>query len=129
MVSFFYHPGRVPDCERCQDCFFQWDDIISNITNEVSILQTRVELLITLNYDGYTIAGIEMEVISLLNQLSQANQSLNSITLQTSSVIAAKASLTEVNNINVVFNESCICFTMICFYIGEHKYCRTHYTH
>lgn len=102
---FFYLPGRVPDCERCHECFFQWDDIVSNITNEISVLQTRVELLITLNYDGYTIAGIEMEVAFLLNQLSQANQSLNSITLQTSSVIAAKASLTQVSNL--IFIESC----------------------
>ena len=57
-----------------------------------------MELLITVNYEGYTVASIENAVASLLNQLSQANESLNSITLQISSVVGEEASLTEVNN-------------------------------
>lgn len=89
--------GKVPDCERCHECFFQWHDIISSLLSDATALQASIEALITDNYNGYTVSAIESEVEKLLQQLVEANQSLSSITLQSEDIDDLERSLSEVH--------------------------------
>ncbi len=59
-------------------------------------LQVSVNTLITDNYNGYNVSGIESEVQALLQQLAEANQSLSAITLQPGDVAVLEDSLSEV---------------------------------
>ena len=90
--------GKVPDCERCHECFHQWYDTISGIAGQVDTLQATVDTLIITNYNGYTVSSIEATIASLVQQLEEANHTLSTITLQASDVIMLEDMLTEVTS-------------------------------
>ena len=62
----------------------------------MDILENRARLLVILNYNGYTVESIEADVQGLLDQLAAANSTLQSITLEGSSVQQLQDSLSEV---------------------------------
>ena len=95
-IFFPFAAGRVPNCEPCHECFQQWYDIISEVAGTASILRSRIQILITANYDDHTVASIESQISSLLVQLENANQTLSNITLQTSNIVELEQTLSEV---------------------------------
>ena len=76
----------MPVCERCHDCFFQWDDIINDLRQRVARLHSQTISLTQLYFDNYTVNEIILEINQLLADLQQANESLNTISLQESSL-------------------------------------------
>ena len=96
IINMSFAAGRVPNCEPCHECFQQWYDIISEVSDTASILRSRIRILITANYDGHTVASIESQISSLLVQLENANQTLSNITLQTSNIADLEQTLSEV---------------------------------
>lgn len=95
-VTTPFAAGRVPNCEPCHECFQQWYDIINEVNDTAYILRSRIQILITANYDGHTVASIESQISSLLVQLENTNQTLNNITLQTRDIVALEQTLSEV---------------------------------
>lgn len=78
--------GRVPDCEECHPCFFQWHDRIDDLSEKIEILADRARLLLEANYNGFTIESIEADIQDLLDQLASVNTTLQSITPDNSSI-------------------------------------------
>lgn len=84
--------GRVPDCERCHECFFQWHDVIGNLSVIVNGLQSQITSLISSYYNNHTANSVQTEITLLLDQLNLANQTLNEINIQE----------TDIDNLNQV---------------------------
>ena len=80
------YAGQVPDCERCHECFFQWDAIINVLRQRIADLQLQIRNLTQTYFNGTDEETISMEINYLLMDLWQANDSLNTITLRESSV-------------------------------------------
>lgn len=78
--------GQVPNCERCHECFFQWDNDINYLRRRISDLQLQISNLLEANFNNTSVDLIQMEFDLLIAELQQANDSFNSITLQESSV-------------------------------------------
>ena len=76
----------MPVCERCHDCFFQWDDIINDLRQRIVRLHSQTISLTQFYFGNYTVDEITLEVNQLLADLQQANESLNTINLQESSL-------------------------------------------
>ena len=76
----------MPVCERCHDCFFQWDDIINDLRQKIASLHSQTISLTQFYFDNYTVDEIILETNQLLADLQQANESLNTISLQESSL-------------------------------------------
>ena len=94
--------GRVPNCERCQDCFFQWPEVIGNLSLIVDNLQYQITSLILTYYNNHTVSSVETEIMMLLDQLILANQILNSITIQE----------TDIDNLNQVLSYVSTCMKL-----------------
>lgn len=88
--------GQVPNCERCHDCYFQWFDIINNLTVRADSLQSTITRLITTYYNGHTEESLMAELVMLMEQLDQVNQTLSNITLEGSDVDVLEEILTRV---------------------------------
>ena len=91
--------GTVPDCQQCHECFNEWYYRIQDIANAVGVLENRVQLLIELNYNGYTVESIMADVQDLLDQLAAANATLQTITPLSSEVEELENTLEEVSTI------------------------------
>lgn len=78
--------GQVPNCEQCHECFFQWDDVINDLRQGITDLQLRISNLTETYFNNTDENDIQMEINLLLTDLQEANDSLNTITLQESSV-------------------------------------------
>ena len=76
----------MPVCERCHDCFFQWDDIIKNLRQRVAHFHSQTVSLTQFYFDNCTVDEIILEINQLLADLQQANESINTINLQESSL-------------------------------------------
>jgi dihydroorotate dehydrogenase len=76
----------VPVCERCHDCFFQWDDVINDLRQRIARLHSQTISLTQFYFDNYTVDEIVVEINQLLADLQQANESINTINLQESSL-------------------------------------------
>ena len=76
----------MPVCERCHDCFFQWDGIINELRQRIARLHSQTISLTQFYFDNYTVDEIIMETNQLLGDLQQANESLNTINVQESSL-------------------------------------------
>lgn len=101
----FIHVGRVPNCSRCHDCYFQWFDIIGNFSIQVEQLQENIERLITTYYDGHTEESLAGEIVRLWEQLDQVNLTLGSITLGEEDVDVLETILTQVR-VNVYLHQA-----------------------
>lgn len=91
--------GTVPDCQQCHECFTEWYYRVQDIALSVGVLENRVQLLIELNYNGYTVESIMADVQELLDQLATANTTLQSITPPTSEVEELESVLEEVSTL------------------------------
>ena len=76
----------MPVCERCHDCFFQWDDIINDLRQRIASLHSQTISLTQFYFDNHTVDEIVLDINQLLADLQQANESLNTISLQESSL-------------------------------------------
>lgn len=90
--------GRVPNCEPCHDCYFQWFYIVGNFTVQVESLEADIERLITTYYNGHTEESLVGEVARLRGQLDLVNQTLGSITLEEGDVEALEMLLMQVSH-------------------------------
>ena len=80
------YAGQVPNCERCHECFFEWDVIINDLRQRIADLQSQIRNLTQAYFNGTDEETISMEINYLLMDLWQANDSLNTISLRESSV-------------------------------------------
>lgn len=80
------YAGQVPNCERCHECFFEWDAIINDLRQRIADLQSQIRNLTQTYFNSTDEETISMEINYLLMDLWQANDSLNAISLQESSV-------------------------------------------
>lgn len=74
--------GQVPNCERCHECFFQWDDNIIVLRQRITGLQSQISNLTEVYFNGSDVDSIWIEISLILIDLQRANETLNSITLQ-----------------------------------------------
>ena len=86
----------MPDCTECHPCFLQWYYKIQDLSIRVAEQQSRVENLMNDYYNGYTVENIETHVQSLLDQLASTNDTLQSISLSTSTIQQLENILSEV---------------------------------
>lgn len=76
--------GTFPDCQRCHQCFAQWDDIIGQLTNQTHRLVNKVNAIKAGGVSGpykKAMDGVERsaaEIQVLLNQ-NPASQPLSEI--------------------------------------------------
>lgn len=76
----------MPNCERCHECFFEWDIAINDLRQRIADLQLQIHNLTQTYFNNTDEENILMEINLLLVELQQANDSLNTITLQENSV-------------------------------------------
>ena len=62
----------------------------------VTVLQRRANFLVDEYYNGYTVESIQADVQSLIEELANTNSSLQTITLNASSVQELQDTLQEV---------------------------------
>ena len=74
------YTGQAPEC------FFHWNDEISELRRRISDLHVELDYLIVEYFNNTDEEFIMMEIDQLLDDLEQANDTLNSINLQESSV-------------------------------------------
>ena len=70
----------------------------------VAVLQRRADFLVEEYYNGYTVESIQADVQSLLQDLSNTNSTLQTITLDVSSVQALQDILLEVRYLSYCRN-------------------------
>lgn len=94
--------GQVPVCERCHDCFFQWDNIINDLRWRIADLHSQTISLTQLYFSNYTVDEILLETNQLLTDLQQANESLNTINLQESSLEQLQQTIINVSPSHII---------------------------
>ena len=94
--------GQVPSCERCHDCFFQWDDIINDLRRRIADLHSQTISLTQFYFSNYTVDEILLETNQLLADLQQANESLNTINLQENSLEELQLTIINVSLFHVI---------------------------
>lgn len=78
------YTGEFPDCERCHQCFAEWDVIVGDLTNQTHRLVQKVNTIKATGITGpyqATINNVESSANSIRNILAQnpATQPLTEI--------------------------------------------------
>lgn len=86
--SYLFPPcsGQVPNCERCHECYFQWNDILTNFSRRAEAAQTAIDQLLSTQYNGHTQESLRAELDSLRAQLEEVNRTLSNTSLEESDV-------------------------------------------
>ena len=80
--KFFSIIGAAPNCSRCHDCFFQWNDILIDLSTNASLLLTRTQQVLSY-YSGYDVKSILDIVGTVESRINITNQTLKSISIHT----------------------------------------------
>ena len=99
----------MPVCERCHDCFFQWDNIINDLRQRIATLHLQTISLTQFYFDNYTVDEIILEINQLSTDLQQANESLNAINLQESSLEELQQTIINVS----LFHKKATCTSLV----------------
>ena len=94
--------GQVPDCERCQECFFNWDDIINDLRWRIANLHSHTIFLTQIYFSNYSVDEIFLETNLLLVDLQEANETLNTINLQESSPEELQRNILNVSLLTII---------------------------
>ena len=60
----FFFAGEVPNCTLCHNCFFQWNDILTPLDQNVMGTLARIQEVLKV-YDGFDVEEVR-EVVDLV---------------------------------------------------------------
>lgn len=78
LCCWFGPAGIAPNCTRCHQCFFLWNDILQGTRNNVTFLLNRIREVLAF-YDGFNVSEVENTVAAIQATVASISQSLNGI--------------------------------------------------
>ena len=72
--------GTAPNCSRCHDCFFSWNEIINDLSMNAGALLIRVQQVLDY-YKSSDVDYIENTVDSVENTLNDVMQTLKTVSV------------------------------------------------